>query len=48
MPFVCSGAFSIDNLAALEAARGMTARADLARQIRDLPDGSKIRFEIVP
>ncbi|MGO4129404.1 hypothetical protein AB4Z01_33750 [Inquilinus sp. YAF38] len=48
MPFVCGGAFSIDNLAALESTRGMTARADLARQIRDLPDGSKIRFEIIP
>ncbi|MGO1079725.1 hypothetical protein [Inquilinus sp. CA228] len=48
MPFVCGGAFSIDNLAALESTKGMTWRADLARQIRDLPDGSKIRFEIIP
>jgi hypothetical protein len=47
-PFVCGGEFSTGNLASLEAARGMRMRADLARQIRDLPDGSKIRFEIVP
>jgi hypothetical protein len=47
-PFVCGGEFALGNLAALEAARGMRLRADLARQIRDLPDGSKIRFEIIP
>ena len=47
-PFVCGGEFSIANLAATEAARGMRARADLARQIHDLPDGTRIRFKVVP
>lgn len=47
-PFVCGGDFSIDNLAAMEAAKGMRARADLARQIQDLPDGTRIQFKVVP
>lgn len=44
-PFVCGGTFSIDNLSAMDAVKGMRVRANLARQIRDLPDGAQIQFE---
>ena len=46
IPFVCGGEFSVSNLAAMEEAEAMAFRADLARQIRDLPDGAKVRFKI--
>lgn len=46
-PFVCGGAFDIDNLVAIDAVRAMRYRADIARQIRNLPDGSTVQFEIV-
>jgi hypothetical protein len=45
-PFVTGGEFALSNLAALDAVKGMRARGNLACQIRDLPDGAKIRFVI--
>lgn len=45
-PFVCGGEFTVDNLYAIEAAEGMRFRASIARQIRDLPDGSAIRLDV--
>ena len=47
-PFVCGGAFELANLYALSDVEGMTLRASLANQIRDLPDGAEIQFKIVP
>lgn len=47
VPFVAGGDFSVLNLAAIDSVRGMRSRGGLARQIRDLPDGAKIRFTIV-
>jgi hypothetical protein len=47
MPFVTGGSFAIDNLALIDAAQGMRSRANLAVQIKDLPDGTKIQFEVV-
>lgn len=46
VPFVCGGKFEIDNLYAIDDVNGMLFRASLATQIRDLPDGSRITFEI--
>jgi hypothetical protein len=46
-PFVCGGAFDIENLVAVEAAEAMGFRGEFATQIRDLPDGTKIRFRFV-
>lgn len=46
IPFVCGGDFSVENLVSIESVAGMRARGNLARQIRDLPDGSKIEFSI--
>jgi hypothetical protein len=47
VPFVVGGAFELANLHAMEAVHGMTWRADLARQLRDLPDGTAIQFKVV-
>jgi hypothetical protein len=46
IPFVAGGNHEIDNLVAIDAVEGMLFRADIARQIRDLPDGSRIRLVI--
>lgn len=46
VPFVVGGKFDISNLVAIDAVKGMRARGNLARQIRDLPDGAQIRFEV--
>jgi hypothetical protein len=47
MPFVSGGDFSIDNLYLSDAVEGMQFRAALAKQIRDMPDGTQISFKIV-
>ncbi len=47
-PFVLGGEFSVDNLQSVSAAIGMQVRAELALQIRDLPDGSKIKYRLPP
>ena len=47
-PFVCGGEFELANLYALSDVEGMTFRASLANQIRDLPDGAEIQFKVVP
>jgi hypothetical protein len=41
---VAGGEFSIDNLLAMNESKGMEYRADIANQIRELPDGAKIRM----
>ncbi len=47
-PFVLGGEFSVDNLQPVPAAAGMRVRAELALQIRDRPDGSKIQYHLPP
>jgi hypothetical protein len=46
MPFVAGGEFKLDNLYLSDAVEGMRLRADLANQIKDLPDGAQIKFNI--
>lgn len=46
-PFVLGGRFELANLYAQGAVQGMRLRGDLARQLRDLPDGAKVQFTIV-
>jgi hypothetical protein len=46
-PFVLGGEFRTENLYSLGAVKGMTLRANLATQIRDLPDGAQVRWNIV-
>jgi hypothetical protein len=47
LPFVCGGEFALDNLIAIDAARSMRTRGNLANQIHTLADGAQIRFQIV-
>jgi len=46
VPFVCGGEFSVSNLGPIEEREGMGFRANLARQMKDLPDGARINFKI--
>lgn len=47
LPFVLGGEFAIENFVAIDGAKAMRCRGNLARQIHDLPDGAQIRFELV-
>jgi len=47
VPFVLGGEYSLSNLRVANAVSGMRARGNLARQIRDLPDGAQIEFKLV-
>lgn len=47
MPFVTGGEYEVENLYSANAVEGMKVRGDLAVQIRDLPDGTKIRYRLV-
>ena len=47
IPFVLGGEYAVDNLYALASVSGMKSRGNLARQIRNLPDGTQIEFGIV-
>lgn len=46
-PFVCGGEYDLNNLISIDAIKGMKSRANLAMQIKDLPDGSEIQFKII-
>jgi len=45
-PFVLGGAFEPENLACIDQVEGMRLRGALALQIRDLPDGTRVRYSI--
>jgi hypothetical protein len=47
MPFVAGGEFVLDNLYLADVVEGMRFRADIASQIKDLPDGAKIKFNVI-
>jgi hypothetical protein len=47
-PFVLGGEFSVQNLYAMDAAKGMCLRGDIARQIKNLPEGASVQFRVVP
>lgn len=47
IPFVVGGEFVLDNLHLVDAVEGMKFRADIASQIKDLPDGAQIKFDII-
>jgi hypothetical protein len=46
-PFVLGGEYAIENLAALDSAQMMRSLGNLAFQLRDLPDGAKVQFQIL-
>ena len=47
IPFVAGGEFTLDNLYLADAVAGMKFRADITNQIKDLPDGAQIKFNVV-
>ncbi len=47
VPFVLGGDFSSDNLYDADAVSAMRYRGDLAAQMRDLPDGSRVTLRII-
>jgi hypothetical protein len=47
VPFVLGGDFTVNNLFLLESGRAMRSRANLAVQIRDMADGTEVKFRIV-
>lgn len=47
VPFVAGGEFKLDNLYLADAVEGMRFRADIANQIKDLPDGAQIKFNVI-
>jgi hypothetical protein len=46
LPFVCGGKYAVENLYPSNDVKGMLFRASIANQIRDLPDGSQIIFDV--
>lgn len=47
IPFVAGGEFALNNLYLGDAVEGMKFRASIATQIKNLPDGATIKFNIV-
>jgi hypothetical protein len=48
IPFVCGGKYEVENIFPLDEVKGMLFRASIANQIRNLPDGSQIVFDVSP
>lgn len=46
VPFVMGGDFSLDNLYIADAVEGMRLRADIADKIKNLPDGTQVKFSL--
>jgi hypothetical protein len=47
IPFVLGGEYALDNLYTLASVSGMKSRGNLARQIKDSPDGAQVKFRII-
>jgi len=47
LPFVLGGKCDLDNLYAISAVSGMRSRGNIARQIKDVPEGAQIRLRPV-
>lgn len=46
IPFVLGGDFVIENLASMQAVKGMKLRGHIWQQIQELPDGAQVRFVV--
>lgn len=46
-PFTLGGAFDLDNLLAMESTKSMRMRAELALQLKDVPDGTTVSYKVV-
>lgn len=47
VPFVLGGDYALENLCAISSVSGMKTRGNLARQIKELPDGAAVEFRII-
>jgi hypothetical protein len=47
VPFVLGGQYALENLYVLNSVSGMKTRGNLARQIKDLPDGAQVEFRVI-
>ena len=47
IPFVVGGAYAVDNLYAGDTITSLRYRGEFAVQIRDVPDGGKVRLKLV-
>jgi hypothetical protein len=47
IPATLGGSYKPDNLASIETLELVSISGDIARQIRDLPDGAQVRLKIV-
>jgi len=47
VPFVLGGQYALENLYSIAAVSGMKTRGNLARQIKDLPDGAQVEFRVI-
>ena len=47
-PFILGGSYDEPNLFAVDAVKGMRYRGELWQQIRDLPDGARVRLKPLP
>lgn len=45
-PFILGGEFSVSNLYALDSVEAMHYRADIWNQIKDLPEGTKLKLRV--
>jgi hypothetical protein len=46
IPAVLGGAYALDNIGPIDRAELIAASGHIAKQIRDLPDGAKIRLKL--
>jgi hypothetical protein len=46
LPFILGGEFEVDNLYAADAVKDLEWRAQLAVQLRDLPDGAEVKLHV--
>lgn len=47
IPFVLGGGYDLGNLYSLNSVSAMKSRGNLARQLKNLPDGTKVQFRII-
>jgi hypothetical protein len=47
VPFVLGGEYALENVYSIAAVSGMKTRGNLARQIKDLPDGAQVEFRVI-
>ena len=45
--FILGGEYEVENLYALDAVKGMRFRADMWKQIKDLPEGAEVEIKVI-